>query len=146
MKQSCRILVGLSCSFKCDYCCNLIPQMIEKFSQIKMDDLAHILPKYPNVCISGGEPLLPIHTKRTTTIASLAKGNVYIYTNLYNWNHDIHSRLINTITGWNIGYHPSQISSGTFMNKLSGFLKWSPRHVRIMCEDTHEASLRALLK
>jgi len=56
MKKSCRILVGLTCNYKCEYCCNKIPEIISKFTPIKLKDLD--LEPYEDINISGGEIFL----------------------------------------------------------------------------------------
>ena len=116
-------------------------------------ELMSVVTMYPNVCISGGEPLMDQLVQRTIAIvayASSCKRNIYLYTNLSCWDEDhvtteYKRRLVSEVTGWNIGYHPSQMTDYLFIEKLKRFLGYQPKNVRVMIEDVNLESMQAQL-
>lgn len=117
-----RILVDLSCNFKCKYCCNCLPEVRNSFERLSRVQTLNAIrsPEYENICISGGEPFYS-NNRFTThellkfvsllTLAGTYK-NIYLYTNavLIGGFDVYHLEECRQLKGINIGIHsPNQI-------------------------------------
>jgi uncharacterized Fe-S cluster-containing radical SAM superfamily protein len=71
-------LVDWKCNLKCSYCCNEIPRFRNQIKPIAFADIDW--KKYPNVCISGGEPLLFPERVKRICVAALDAYKI-LYTN-----------------------------------------------------------------
>jgi hypothetical protein len=143
-KTSCRILVGTACNYSCAYCCNKLPGMLDRFQKVTLDQID--LSPYRDVCISGGEPLWYKNIPTTTAVLTKAKTldkNVFVYTNL--------SILppfmfIQHFAGWNVGFHPTQISDiGEFVYRLDYLLRSGAKGIRVQVEDVEVNKLIDLI-
>lgn len=77
-----RLIITLDCNLSCEYCCNNIPEVKDKFQYKKLEDIN--FKNYDSICITGGEPLLNEDFIRNTLLElyrwSTPK-QIYIYTN-----------------------------------------------------------------
>lgn len=75
-----RILITLDCTRKCEYCCNKFDSTKSKITTVTKEVLYRLIPKYDNICITGGEPFFNVKTIIDILLVAQHK-NVYIYTN-----------------------------------------------------------------
>lgn len=143
MNNSCRIIVGLGCNYKCSYCCNEMDGMLDKFKELRLLTVLKAIGNYDDVCISGGEPLLKGYVKKTYAIAHCAKykhkKNVYVYTNLSTLPEDsrLLSALCGIVDGWNVGIHPETDNEKLWLN-ASRLIEngVNPNSIRLMIEQS----------
>ncbi len=136
MKSSCRIIVSKTCNYDCSYCCNKIPEVIEKFTPVSLGEMIDKLADYRDVCITGGEPCLGYNYLKTLLLATAADflgKKVYLYTN---GSYRIGTRLTKFLDGINVGYHSSQIRLGSFVENVRYLVNGHNIPVRIQVRDT----------
>ena len=79
--DSAKIVVDWKCNLKCFYCCNNLPEVIDTFKPLTLEELVET--NYKNYGLTGGEVLLPDVFKSLKRVMSYIpeSGNIYIYTN-----------------------------------------------------------------
>ncbi len=144
MKNSCRILLGLDCNYKCEYCSNKIPGLIEKFKSVSTISEIGIC-RYENICISGGEPLMSKYINELWEVITLSKLNkckVFIYTNLSILPSN---DMIGKVDGWSIGFHAFQTETLGFIDRVNKLLKMGADNVRVLVENIEASKLAVFL-
>ena len=110
MNKRCRVLITSECNLRCEYCCNKLPEVQATIKMTTMDQfIEEIAPKYEEISISGGEPMLA-EDKLINIIYSLPENaKKYLYTNgSYSPSIIFPIHLLN---GVNIGVHQELNSS-----------------------------------
>jgi len=140
MKDTLRILTTLKCNLSYSYCCNNLFKFEQKY-------LANLnLQEYNNICITGGEPLLPgkIHLLRHLLLRNelldeniFTLPNVYIYTNGIYLNHSLLNFILdfNKVKGINIGIHPGSNNRILLTHKYL----CKNNKIRFMIEDKYKS-------
>lgn len=109
MINTCRVLVGMKCNFKCSYCCNeTMPELMAKFKEISLWKFGVHKMKYDTYHVSGGEPLIPQNIRTTMDLIRMLKRagkKVYLYTNLSVLPLEYTEELCELVDGWDIGVH-----------------------------------------
>lgn len=100
MKDTARLIVTLKCNKKCTYCCNT-PKIIKSATVI--NSAAEL--KYPQITITGGEPLL--NSTNTISIIKDIKSNdynsiIYLYTAVWSWRRE---KIIHWVDGIHYTLH-----------------------------------------
>ena len=135
MKRNCRLIVNLACNYSCPYCCNKIEGMLDKFTPIDLKDLMKTIAPYDNVCLSGGEPLIPSNIELVQYIAMRLKEmgkKVFVYTNLSCT--PTHA-LVTIVDGWSVGFHPDQVDVEEFISRYIVLKAMKAKNVRVLAED-----------
>ena len=79
-KKSLRLLITEECNLNCDYCCNKIKEVRDRFVYKRLSDID--FGAYSSVNITGGEPLLDVEMVETVKQICLSQNvPVYLYTN-----------------------------------------------------------------
>jgi hypothetical protein len=148
IKDTARILIGLECNYSCRYCCNKIPEVAAGFIPTRREYFPGIFGNYRKICISGGEPFCTRSSQvNALYLAASAKAHglsVFMYTNLFDVG-SIPDPIIDHIDGWNIGYHPSQITWMAFYKNLKRFLQLGPKGVRVQVQAGQEWQIEKML-
>lgn len=134
MIDTLRALVDWKCNLSCSYCCNDIPRFREQIKPVAFADIDW--QKYPNVCISGGEPLL--FPERVERVCRAARSSFKVlYTNgiflsapvmeqLYTWGVD----------AINVGLHEPK-SFNRLVERITDLALESPISVRFHIRDIY---------
>lgn len=108
MKQkenTARVIITTECNFKCEYCCNKIPEIQDSFKMGTFDEFVKL--DYRDINISGGEPTL-VATKLDRLIKQLrrkpTRSNIFLYTNGHEAANAAY-KFGSRIDGVNIGCH-----------------------------------------
>jgi len=142
MKDTLRILTTLECNLSCSYCCN----NLFKFKQKYLIDLDL---EYTNICITGGEPLLPnkIHLLKDILLTNeLLDENIFILPKIYIYTNGIYLSYsllnfilsFNNVKGINIGIHPDS------KNQILLTYKYlcESNKIRFMIEDKYRSIIK----
>src|SRR5574339_95222 len=101
-----RIIMFLSCNFKCRYCCNEKEQFNREFVEKSLSEID--FSNYQVACVSGGEPFFNKPALWKTLAAIPARMPIYIYTNgILITKEDIFYMGFHhaNIAGFNVGIH-----------------------------------------
>jgi organic radical activating enzyme len=137
--KSLRLIITTDCNLSCEYCCNKIPEVNNKF--IVKNLLSINFKQYDSICITGGEPLLDIPNLMYTLNRCLDKNfnaNYYLYTNGLL----LTKRIFHTVSwfdGINIGIH-SQGQLDKICNNLDLYCTY--KNIRFLVEDINYAEFR----
>jgi len=139
MIDTIRVLVDWKCNLKCAYCCNEQAVFRDQIQPVHLEDIEWSL--YPNVCITGGEPLLFMDRVASVANASAQTSLRILYTNGVYLTPSVAVQLhLYRIGAINVGIHIPSTFAKLISNCIQA-VRGLPISLRFHAQDIHRERL-----